>query len=205
MGIGRNVVDLLAEHSNIQSVLLDTVLEEKAEFFENVLNSPISDVANGRVKKLMAAALHIAASKGHDIGVAAQPSAIAPLVDEVYSRLKFGVFVEAGKMKVYEAADALIDKAAARLIVLTETVIAKGIPLVAQKLVDAIAVYYPPIEVVAPFIKNLAQRLTPICQEKAKKGIRFLSTFAKGAVRTVVGKTETIIKRTIAKAKVLFA
>ena len=81
MGIGRNVVDLLAEHSNIQSVLLDTVLEEKAEYFENVLNSPISDVANGRVKKLMAAALHIAASKGHDIGVAAQPSAIAPLVD----------------------------------------------------------------------------------------------------------------------------
>ncbi len=201
MGNGKVIEDLLAKGSALGSLVLDEFMEEKESLLESALNSPIGDRSNLRVKKLLAAALHVAASKGQPIGVDAKPLSIAPLVDEAFSRLKAGVLVKAGKLDVYEAADALIDRATARLIVITDRVIAK-VPLATDALVKAVAVYFPPIEVVAPLIKNLARRLTPICQEKAREGIQHISTYAKNAVRTVATKTIPIIRRI---KKALFA
>ena len=203
MESGEIINNLLAKGSALKSLVVDGIMEEKESLLECVLQSPVGDPSNLRVKKLLAAALHIAASKGHPIGVEAKPLSIASLADEAFSRLKAAVLVKIGKIDVYEAADSLIDRAAARLVVVTDRVIAR-VPVAAGVLVKALAVYFPPIEVVAPFVQNLARRLTPVFQEKVRNGIQQIATFAKKAVRTVGNKVGTTIER-IKKRKTVFA
>ena len=202
---GKVIEGLLAKGAALNSMVIDSLLgeEKKESLLETALNSPLGDALDSRVRKLMAAALHITASKGHSIGVEPTSAAIVPLVDEAFTRMKAGVLLKASKIDVYEAANMLIDRATARLIVITDKVIARGIPLVTEKLVDAIAVYYPPVKVVAPFVKNLASRLTPICQEKVKAGIQKLSDYAKKTVGRIVEKADSIIKTIVKSRKVV--
>lgn len=193
---GTIIEELLTKSTALNSLVVDNLMgyDKKESLLESALNSPLGDGVDSRVKKLMAAALHITASKEHMIDVKPIPLAIAPLVDEAFTRMKVSALLKAGKVDVYEAADKLIDRAAARLIVITDKVIAQGFPLVAGKLVDALAVYCPPIEVLAPFVKNLVSRLTPICQETVKAGIQKLSDYAKKTVKKVVEKVGPIIR-----------
>ena len=198
----REISGLLGERSAAGSLALGEVFSEALPaassvsfLFEKALESPLASGEDSRMKKLMAAALHVAAARGIDIGINAVPEAIASFADEAYTRLKTSVQVASGQIDVYQAADVLIDHAAARLTVVAEQAVAKGVPLAVNALCTALTRFYPPIEVLTPYIRNAAQYLTPRLQEAVRGGIQRLSAYAKTAVRQAVPAALKLVSR----------
>lgn len=171
-----------------------------SEFFEKGLNSKFNSENELNSKKLLGVALLIAKKKG--LLPEGIPSNIASfdtvtVVDEAFNKIKAGYQEAIGNIDVYEASDILIDKATARVVSISEKIIAKGIDIGINKIAFHIAKAFPPAIPVVICIKQFQPFLTQASQNLVRKGINALNEVAKKSVRKIGNVITNKIKATL--------
>lgn len=206
---GSTLNDELIQESAIKSVMMDSVIPteevlpevlpneyEKSEQLQQCLDSSLTDERELRFKKMYAAALIAAKEKGVQPVFASidHPISTAVLVDDAFNYYKIGYQTASGQIDPIDAADALIDHAAVQTVVIADIAIEKGIPLVLNKLIDAVATKYPPAKALKPIVGEIARHIEPVAKKVARKGIQLMAHKAKSVVRQAVSTIKHVAK-----------
>lgn len=183
--------------------LMGTVLGEMPEqeggtsgiINEKWLESSLGSADDLNLKKLAAAALIIAKEKGViSEEVVSTGITAANIAAEGISRVKTAYQVGIGQLDVYDAADQMIDMAAARLPAVADAAVEKGIDLA---LVAAMA--YPQARPVVMLVKSVQPLVTKVSQVAVRVGIKKVATVAKKTVRKVGEAAKSFVKKIFSK------
>lgn len=167
------------------------------------LDLPFNDKREVVLKKLFAVAVNIAIkNKAFPIELKDNsPSAIASIIDEGLNRVKVAYLSSIGQMDVIEAAEALIDRTAARVIAVLEKAIDKAAPLIIDKVCTAIEAAYPQTKSVMTIIRASEKVIVEKTKEIIKKGIDMIASSAKAIVK----QNAPLLKKVSQKVKSLIA
>lgn len=206
---GSILNDQSTKESVIKSVMMDSVIPteealpevlpneyEKSEQLQQYIDSSLTDERELRFKKMYAAALIAAKEQGvqPEFTSIDNPISTAVLVDDAFNRYKIGYQTASGQIDPIDAADALIDHAAAQTVVIADIAIEKGLPLVLDKLVDAVAKKYPPVIALKPIVNGIARHIEPMAKKVAREGIQVMAHKAKSVVRQTASAIKQVAK-----------
>ena len=186
----------ISTYTTIQSALLDEVgLEEMPvsqpmQCMQDFLDAEINGDKDTAMKKLFAAGIALA----NDSGVLPlsdnSPEMISTIADDTLTRTKVAYQVATGDIQIEDVTDTLIDNAAARAMAVADVAVENGLPLIVERVCDAVSLSFPPLAEVAqlakPILKHVAVRVAPKVKEVVKKGISVVSHVAKQAARRVI-------------------
>lgn len=169
---GVNLKNSLTEYVTLESTVLDGTSvegEDKATpmgCMQDFLDASLVGDKDTAMKKLFAAGIVMA----NDAGKLPfelpdnSPAGIASMVDDSLTRVKVAYKVATGEIPLEEAADTLIDAAAARVTAIADNVI-DTVATNTDLICDAISVAFPPaaevIQVAKPIIKHVVTRVAP--------------------------------------------
>ena len=190
------IKDGISTYTTIQSALLDEVgLEElpasqPMQCVQDFLDAEINGDKDLAMKKLFAAGVALA----NDSGVLPlsdnSPEMISTIADDTLTRTKVAYQVATGDIQIEDVTDTLIDNAAARAMAVADVAVEKGLPLIVERVCDAVSLSFPPLAEVAqlakPILKHVAVRVAPKVKEVVKKGISVVSSVAKQAAKRVI-------------------
>ena len=173
------------------------------KIIKEFLELPFNDKREATLKKLFAVAVNIAIkNKTFPIELEDNsPSAIASIIDESLNRVKVAYLSSIGQMDVIEAAEALIDRTAARVIAVLEKAIDKAAPLIIDKVCTAIEAAYPQTKPVMTIIRASEKVIVEKTKEIIKKGIDMIASSAKAIVK----QNAPLLKKVSQKVKSLIA
>lgn len=178
----------------LQSMLLGEELDEKEtslirEFkcVKDFLDAPMNSPQEQHLKKMFVASIVTATEKGVLPFELPDKSAvaIANIVDESLTRLKVGYQAATGQLDPIEAVDVLIDRVAARMATVLDRVIEKGVPVVLDKVCQAIAKVYPPVVCLVPVIKRMEVFVTHAVKQVCRAGVILVAKGAKSVVGSI--------------------
>lgn len=155
------------------------------KIIKEFLELPFNDKREATLKKLFAVAVNIAIkNKTFPIELEDNsPSAIASIIDEGLNRVKVAYLSSIGQMDVIEAAEALIDRTAARVIAVLEKAIDKAAPLIIDKVFTAVESAYPQTKPVMTIIRASEKVIVEKTKEIIIKGINMIASSAKAIVK----------------------
>ena len=200
---GDKLKNSLTDYVTLESTVLDGTSvegEDKATpmgCMQEFLDASLVGDKDTAMKKLFAAGITLA----NDAGVLpfdlpdSSPEGIASVVDDSLTRVKVAYKVATGEIPLEEAADTLIDAAAARVTAIADNVI-DTVATNTDLICDAISVAFPPaaevIQVAKPIIKHVVTRVAPKVKEAIHAGINKVSQMAKEAARPIIAKAREI-------------
>lgn len=200
---GDKLKNGLTDYVTLESTILDGTSvggEDKATpmgCMQEFLDASLVGDKDTAMKKLFAAGITLA----NDAGVLpfdlsdSSPEGIASVVDDSLTRVKVAYKVATGEIPLEEAADTLIDAAAARVTAIADNVI-DTVAANTDSICDAISVAFPPaaevIQVAKPIIKHVVTRVAPKVKEAIHAGINKVSQMAKEAARPIIAKAREI-------------
>lgn len=210
-----NAAQMMRDALNAQTSLLSALLgEEKfaensssnpalAKVMDHFVNAPLGDPSELKMKKLMAAATLMAQEKGIlPKGLKAQMvEEVVTAVDDGLSRVKLAFQQNEGWIK--NAANQLIDRAAARTVTLVDHTFQTG---VAQNAITngIVAVGtllgMPQVAAARPYIHAAVNFASSSIRTGVTKGINVVASTAKSVVRTVIEKAPTIMAKVASTA-----
>lgn len=161
-----------------------SVNSEKAN---QLLESLVSSKSDTKLSKIVAAATKIADATGAMKLAKNTVFDIASMSDETVTRIKVAYQVANGEIDIEDAADKLIDRAATRLITISEVVINKGLSMAVNTLSKVLVSAFPQTAPLVPIIKTTVAILQPKLKEIAQKGISAVAKHAKNVAHKVIG------------------
>ena len=186
----------ISTYTTIQSALLDEVgLEEMPvsqpmQCMQDFLDAEINGDKDTAMKKLFAAGIALANDSGVLPLTDNSPEMISTIADDTLTRTKVAYQVATGDIQIEDVTDTLIDNAAARAMAVADVTVENGLPLIVERVCDAVSLSFPPLAEVAqlakPILKHVAVRVAPKVKEVVKKGISVVSSVAKQAARRVI-------------------
>lgn len=204
----KNVCEGSTKYSALQSLLLGESVEQEdipllREFkcVQEFLDLPMNDPKEGELKKLFAGAVTVAAESGvlpFDLPNNTAEG-IASVVDEGLNRVKTAFKVATGEISIEEAADAMIDRAAARAVALVDFALDNDVA--GNAIANVATAIYPPAEALRPIIVATVQHTAPIIKTVVHTVVPKIATAAKTVVRTAISTVKeygkTLIKKGI--------
>lgn len=189
----------------VEPIPQDTVEKSVKEsvLMDKALTSAFNSPEELKSKKLLSAALLIAKKK--QLLPAGVPETLgsvlsASISDEAVTKMKTAYQVASGKIDVYEATDAMIDRATARLLAVSDSAVKKGVDYAVKGLELWATASFPPALPVVAMIKNVQPVITNKMQQLVKIGLPKISLLAKKAIRkvgTVIQNKVTSISRNV--------
>lgn len=196
--IGDGIIKI--ENFTDAIISTDAIVEYSEKNTSALLESALESDFNSKkeldAKKVMAAAMIIAKSKGIlpvDILENNGVFDAASIADEAISRMKVAYQISKGYIDVYEGADKLIDQATARALAVSDRVVEIGVDFAINKVAIAVARCYPPALPVVTVLKNYQPFITKKSQELVNSGMGKLNKAAK----SLVHKAGELIKNKI--------
>lgn len=192
------VVDTAAR---VKEILLSSELQEAAddagkketasisvnsEKANQLLESLASSKSDTKLSKIVAAATKIADATGAMKLAKNTVFDIASLSDETVTRIKVAYQVANGEIDIEEATGKFIDRAASRLITISEVVINKGLSKAVNTLSTVLVSAFPQAAPLVPLIKTTVAVFQPKLKEIAQKGISAVATHAKNVASKVI-------------------
>lgn len=167
------------------------------------LDLPFNDKREVVLKKLFAVAVNVAIkNKTFPIEMKDTSSAaIASMIDEGLNRLKVAYLSSIGNMDVIEAAEALIDRTAARAVAVIEKAVDKAGPLILDKVCSVVEAAYPQIRPVMIIVRANEKIIIEKAKEVVRKGIEILASSAK----TIIKQNAPLLNKISQKVKSLIA
>lgn len=167
----------------------NTKIDENNPAINEFLNSDFGSHQEQVIKKMMAAAA-IAS------GTEAPPEEVASQADASAVSIKTAYKVSTGELDITESTDVLIDHAAARL----DTFIQKNLDMnfIGEKVVDVVAMAYPPVAQLKPYVKVVLKKVEPVVRKAITTGIKTVATYAKKTVRSISSKVKNLAKALLA-------
>lgn len=158
---------------------------EKNPAINDFLNSDFGSHEEQVIKKMMAAAAIASGSEEAPEEVASQADASAVSIKTAYK-------VSTGELDITESTEVLIDQAAARL----NTFIQEKLDMdwIGDKVVDVVALAYPPAVQLKPYVKAVLKKAEPVVRKAITAGIKTVATYTKKAVRSVSTKVKNFAK-----------
>ena len=200
---GDNLKNGVTDYVTVESSLLDGTsveIEDKATpmgCMQEFLDASLVGDKDTAMKKLFAAGIVMA----NDAGVLPfnlpdnSPEGIASVVDDGLTRVKVAYKVATGEIPLEEAADTLIDAAAARAMAVADNVI-DTVSANTDLICDALSVAFPPaaevIQIAKPVIKHVVTNVAPKVKEAIHTGIEKVSRYAKEAARPIIAMAREI-------------
>lgn len=205
---GTSLINVIAENQNIVSALIpeeyvDVANEavEALSVVQDYLKEPLNGQHDANMQKLVAAAIHIADEKGvlpfklDDTN----PQTIASVAGIALDHIKTAYQIGAGLLDVNEAADMLIDQAAARVSAALDRVVEIGLPILAENVCYAVATVFPPAAEIAPVAGAYAKMLVPKAKEFVHQGVKIVSVAAKKFARSAIEKVKETGRKVISR------
>lgn len=177
-----------AEIYDVEELTTETVGESNPALNE-FLSSDFGSHEEQVIKKMMAAAAIASGSEASPEEVASQADASATSIKTAYK-------VSTGELDVTESAEIIIDQAAARL----NTFIQEKLDMdfIGEKVVDVVAMVYPPAAQLKPYVKVVLKKAEPIVRKAITTGINTVATYAKKTVKSVSSKIKNFAKKLLA-------
>lgn len=171
------------KESEVEEIDNETI--ENYPAIKEYLDSDYGSEQEQVIKKMMAAA---------DIASGADdsPEKVASQADASAISIKTAYKVSTGELDITESTEILIDQAAARL----NTFIQERLDMdsIGEKLVDVVAIAYPPAKKLEPYVKAVLKRAEPVVRKAITSGINTVATYAKKAVRAFSIKVMNSVK-----------
>lgn len=200
---GDQLKNNFTDYVTLESTVLDGASvdgEDKATpmgCMQEFLDASLVGDKDTAMKKLFAAGLTLA----NDAGVLPfdlpdnSPEGIASVVDDGLTRVKVAYKVATGEIPLEEAADTLIDAAAARAMAVADNVV-DTVSANTDLICDALSIAFPPaaevIQIAKPVIKHVVTNVAPKVKEAIHTGIEKVSRYAKEAARPIIAKAREI-------------
>ena len=167
------------------------------------LDLPFNDQREAVLTKLFAVAVNVAIkNKTFPIEMKDTSSAaIASMIDEGLNRVKVAYMTSIGKMDVIEAAEALIDRTAARAVAVIEKAVDKAGPLILDKVCSVVEAAYPQTRPVMIIVRANEKIIIEKAKEVVRKGIEILASSAK----TIIKQNAPLLNKISQKVKNLIA
>lgn len=167
------------------------------------LDLPFNDKREVVLKKLFAVAVNVAIkNKTFPIEMKDTSSAaIASMIDEGLNRLKVAYLSSIGNMDVIEAAEALIDRTAARAVAVIEKAVDKAGPLIIDKVCSAIEAAFPKTKPIMAIVRASEKIIIEKAKVIIRKGIEILASSAK----VIVKQNAPLLEKVSQKVKSLIA
>ena len=159
----------------------------------------VSDNNLAKAKQIVGTALKIAAKRG--IVDISDPIALAAAADAVVDTIKVAYDVDTGVVDPEAAISKLVDRAAARMVVIAEHVIDKCAPRLIETLAIALSKAFPPIQPLIPIIVCVAHVCVPPVKKAIKKGINAIANCAKRVLTKGVKYVTNLITRAKNKSR----
>lgn len=189
----KNVCEGSTKYSALQSLLLGESVEQEdipllREFkcVQEFLDLPMNDPKEGELKKLFAGAVTVAAESGvlpFDLPNNTAEG-IASVVDEGLNRVKTAFKVATGEISFEEAADAMIDRAAARAVALVDFALDNDVA--GNAIANVATAIYPPAEALRPIIVATVQHTAPEIKTVVHTVVPKIASAAKTGVREAI-------------------
>lgn len=205
---GTSLINVIAENQNIVSALfpeeyVDVANEavEALSVVQDYLKEPLNGQHDANMQKLVAAAIQIADEKGvlpfklDDTNSQTIASVAGIALDHIKTAYQIGT----GLLDVNEAADMLVDQAAARVSVALDSVVEIGLPILAEKVCYAVATVFPPAAAIAPVAGAYAKMLVPKAKEFVRQGVKIVSVAAKTFARSAIEKVKETGRKVISR------
>lgn len=175
----------LYEGAVLEAEEINVEIDEKNPAINDCLNSEFGSYEEQVIKKMMAAAAIVSGSNYTPEKVASQADASTVSIKTAYK-------VSTGELDVTESTEVLIDQAAARL----DTFIQKKLDVewVGEKIVDVVAMAYPPAAQLKPYVKAVLKKTEPIVRKAISTGIKTVATYTKTAVKSISAKVKNFAK-----------
>lgn len=174
----------------------ETKTIKEFKLVKDFLELPLNDKKERVLKKAFAASVIVAGKGGNlPFNLPKDPRAIAATIDEGLDRLKTSYKVGQGTLDPVEAVDYLIDKAAAKTVSFVERVIEKGVPVVLEKVADAVGRVYPPAKALKPVVMMAEQIIIPVAKKIVRKGVDIVANSAKKVVRKAFSGAKKVMKK----------
>lgn len=180
--------EAVLEAEKIEAEEINVEIDEQNHAINDYLNSDYGSEQEQVIKKMMAAAA-IASS---ELESNASPEEVASQADASAISIKTAYKVSTGELDVTESTEVLIDQAAARL----DTFIQKKLDVewVGEKIVDVVAMAYPPAAQLKPYVKAVLKKTEPIVRKAISTGIKTVATYTKKAVKSISAKVKNFAK-----------
>lgn len=192
-----------------ENVLADDVVKgNPSPVMEEALTSDFHSEEELKAKKVLSAALLIAKKTGivsEETAGKIDSVGSAVIADETVTRVKCAIKVATGEIDATEVADKLIDTATARVLAVSDVVVAKGVDIAINKIGKVVARVYPPATPVVMMIKKVQPLITVKAQQLARKGIQKVNTVAKTVARKAITTVKAAGKRLSGFVKSLFS
>ena len=173
---------------NILDEAIDNVLRNY-EGIKDFIDCALGSKEEADMKKLFGKAVIIAQEQGvlppALDGLPRNAVAIASLVDESLTRIKTAAMVDAEKLYPETAVNIIIDHTATRLKVVADKVVEKGLATVTEAAIQAVSYVCPPVQMVAPAIREFTKQCIPVVQHAVRKGIDVVAKAAKTIVKKI--------------------
>ena len=163
---------------------------------QEYLDLPVGDKKEVILKKAFATAVTIAKDKGVLPFEVDSSEQIASLVDDGLTRMKVAYQTATGKMDVYQAVDALVDRVAVRVVGIADRVIEKGTPIVVDKLCKAMS-KHPYTMALVPFVKAAEKYIAPVAKAAVRVGVAAVVKAAKPILKKAVDTAKAVGKKII--------
>ena len=161
---------------------------------QEYLDLPVGDKKEVILKKAFATAVTIAKDKGVLPFEVNSSEQIASLVDDGLTRMKVAYQTATGKMDVYQAVDALVDRVAVRVVGIADRVIEKGTPIVVDKLCKAMS-KHPYTMALVPFVKAAEKYIAPVAKAAVRVGVAAVAKAAKPILKKAVDTAKAVGKK----------
>ncbi len=160
-------------------------LIKEFKIVKDFLESPLGDKKETMMKKAFATAVTIANDKGMLPFPVKSPDQIAATVDDGLTRMKTAYQTATGKIDINQAIDVLVDRDADRAMVFADRAIEKGVPLVVDKLCEAMS-KHPKTAALAPMLKAAEKYVTPKIKAAVRTGIKATAEHVKTSLKIAV-------------------
>ena len=182
----------------VGNVLLGEVKAEDIPFIKefkcvkDFLESPMNDASELSLKKVFAAIIMIANEKEIlPFKIPESAEEVASMVDDGLTRIKVAYKEQMGEIDVYDAADMLVDRAAARTIAIVEYALGEGLPIVTETLANLAKCnqYTAPL---APFIETVLPYVAEPLKNVVVNGIKIMVEESKPIIHKVIDIVKNI-------------
>lgn len=180
----------------VGDVLLGEVKAEDIPFIKefkcvkDFLESPMNDASELSLKKVFAAIIMIANEKKIlPFRIPESAEEVASMVDDGLTRIKVAYKEQMGEIDVYDAADMLVDRAAARTIAIVEYALGEGLPIVTETLAN-LAKCHQYTAPLAPFIETVLPCVAEPLKNVVVDGIKKLAEKSKPIIHKVIDKVK---------------
>lgn len=205
---------LLEHKSALTSVELGENTEPTAqgkvyECLNEFVEKPINDISEVGVKKVFATAIAASKSAGtlpeNMVQAAGSAIGIASISDEALTRVKTAYQVATGQLQAEEVADVLIDKAAARVTTVAQTLICKGADIAVKTVGKVVERVFPPAKVVMPVVSKVVSHVAEKVSSFVASGIQKVASVAKTIAHKAIEKGRKVVQNVKGFFKRLFS